>query len=121
MRDQRGHRFVARRKYNRVHEDSDAPTLRAPIDGVPVMAEREVPLTRRRKGDTPAERKRYPQRKSRIAKLQFTAEEITLPRSQSSNSSPLENLTLHLLRVQEVEPPEGEEPGQWPLWTTEPA
>jgi hypothetical protein len=117
---QRGHRFVARMKYNRVLENSDAPTVRAAISGAPVMAEREVPLTRRRKGDTPAERKRYPQRKSRIAKLQFTAEEITLPRSQSSNSSPLENLPLHLVRVQEVEAPEGEEPVEWLLWTTEP-
>jgi Transposase DNA-binding/Transposase DDE domain len=118
---ERGRCFVVRMKYDRVLDKSgEARTVRAKIEDAPVRAQREVALSRRRRQDLPAYRERYPPREGRPATLEFSARELTLPRPTTSRHSPHEELTLNLVHVREVEAPQGLEPIDWLLWTTQP-
>lgn len=115
---QRGTRFVVRMQHDRRLQRTRS--VRSIFRRAPILAEKEVPLSARRKPEMPTNRKRHPERASRIAKLAFRAQPITLPRPSTSSKAPLETLTLNLVHVQEVDTPDNVEPVCWWLWTTEP-
>ena len=88
------------------------------------VCERTVKLSARKRRNTPSQRKIYPQRRERNAVLRMSALQVTLVRSgwldlQGRTDLPKE-LDVNLVRVWEEEPPDGEEPVEWLLVTTEP-
>lgn len=117
---ERDQHFIVRMKYDRVIAKTGARTVRATIEDAPAIARREAKLSRRRRQDLPAYRKRYPPREARVAQLEFSARAVTLLRPQTASHCAHEELTLNLVHVREVDPPEHLEPIEWLLWTTEP-
>jgi Transposase DNA-binding/Transposase DDE domain len=119
------YRFVARALNDRNIESESGPgKLRAVLRLQPATAERDVPLTRRRVSNpNPRTNKIHPPRNGRTATLQYAAAPVTLKRPQTRrayNTSPQETLTLNAVHVWEPNPPEGETPIEWFLYTTEP-
>lgn len=84
-----------------------------------VLAEREVPLSRRKAESAPAAR-RFSMRQGRIARLSIRSMPIVLARPEYSDRSLPAYLPVNLVHVVEVEPPDGEDPVEWKLVTTEP-
>lgn len=79
-----------------------------------VVAEREVLLSERAEGASANARKTHPPRKPRVARLAMSPSAVTI-----IGSSAKRPLTLHLVRVTELDPPEGCAPVLWTLATTE--
>lgn len=114
-------RFVVRLYRDRKLRAPEGPvSVLAALEGSEVLAEREVPISARRRQEMPSYRKRHPPRSSRIAKLRISAEPVTIPRPATSSESPHPSLTLNLVRVLESDTPPNVEPVEWWLWTTEP-
>jgi len=118
---QEGHGFVVRMcKDRRIEPDEDgAETLLAANTGQHV-ATRTVPLSPRRdRGRAPSTRKIHPAREGRDAKLRMTARAITLrrPREMTGGS---DSLTIHLVTVEETDPPADQVAVCWRLYTSEP-
>jgi hypothetical protein len=88
--------------------------------GAPIVAEREVPISFRGASAMPSYRKHHPPRNSRLAMLEMSATRVTLLRPSSANASSAKTLSLNVVRVVEPNPPEGEQPIEWRLWTLEP-
>lgn len=117
---ERGLRFVIRMAgATRTIEDDDATTVGNKLESASVLAEREVAISARGRNLLPSYRKHYPERRARTAKLDVTSTQVTLLRPDSANCSPHQTLTLNVVHVIEREPPEGEDPIEWRLWTTE--
>lgn len=85
-----------------------------------IRAERTVLLSPRGSKRPPRTRKVHPSRKGREATLHFSATAITLKRPHELCKKLPATLTLNLVRAFESNPPEGQEPIEWRLWTTEP-
>jgi hypothetical protein len=81
---------------------------------------REIILGKRAKNLRPKSRKRHPPRKRRPARLAVRAVRVVLPRPDSAPRHCPKTLELSLVQVLEPNPPNGEEPVVWNLWTTEP-
>jgi len=117
-----GHRFVIRMGYNRALE-GEGPTryVRDLANETTVVAEREVAVSPRKKSVSSTKDKRRKQREGRMAKLVVSATETTLrrPRKMSSEDAP-PALTVNVVYAREVDPPDGVEPIEWILFTTEP-
>jgi hypothetical protein len=96
---------------------SKLSTIRKQLDGV---VEREVQLSVRKASTAPRNADAHPPRQSRSAKLRFSATAIELPRPRNVDSSVPETLALNMIQVTEAEPPPGEKPVDWLLYTTEP-
>ena len=114
-----GSRFVVRVQFNRVLVDDER--LRDRLASALLIAEREVKLSRRsgsNKGNK--QRKIHPPREWRTARLGLGATSVTIHRRASTDGATAPSLTLNLIRVWELDPPEGEEPVEWLLYTTEP-
>ena len=124
MREQ-NHRFVIRLSDDRAtttkREDSRGHLKLSDVVGTLTgVAEREVPLSVRKGKRLPSERKIHPAREGRIAKLSFRATPVELRRPDSAEKLLPASLALHLVHVIEVDPPQGQEPVEWMLLTTEP-
>jgi Transposase DNA-binding/Transposase DDE domain len=116
-----GHRFVIRMAgAKRPLVDAAEATVGEMLHYAPVVAEREVPITARGRNLLPSYRKAHPERRGRLATLQISSIRVILARPDSSNRSPHRTLTLNVVHVVERDPPEGEVPIEWRLWTTEP-
>lgn len=120
-----GARFVVRMAYDRALAPSwpaDPPTLTATVAQANDVLEREVPISARSAaGLTSQQRKIHPPRTARVAKLHFRAAELTLKRPVDQRAPDLpDSLSVNVVDVREVHVPEGEEPIQWRLVTTEP-
>ena len=119
-----GFRFVARALTDRiVITDEALDKLRATVRRMPAVAEREVVLRRRRSKNNKLGDKIHPPRLQRMARLSYAATAVTLRRPLSErehNTSPPPSLTINVVHVWEPEPPEGHEPVEWFLYTTEP-
>ncbi len=118
------HRFVIRMAHNRVLAPDDLQTARKLDDAlahVRVRTTREVPLSRRPRGErSPKQLKIHPVRDGRLATLAFGATSVTLRRPPHQAKTMRENLRVNVVRVWEQAPPEGETPVEWMLVTTEP-
>ncbi len=82
--------------------------------------EREVPLSRRRGKTAPRASKANPARDARVARLQFAATTVVIPRPNYLGAPWPPTLTVNVVHVLEVGAPRGEEPVEWFLYTTEP-
>ncbi len=117
--------FVIRLAYDRRLEPgrkaAGSMKLYETLASAPVVFEREVPLSPRRKGSrTPRQRKRFPVRDARTAKLEVRAQRLEIFPGNGAVAHIPEQLALNFVEVREVDPPEGEEPITWRLVTTEP-
>lgn len=84
------------------------------------MLERDVPLSRRKAKSAPEMRRVHPPRKMRMARLRFAATGVVIPRPQYLRDPVPRTLQLNLVHVVEPDPPPGEPPVEWLLYTTEP-
>lgn len=121
---EQGIRFIFRSRTDRRGRRADNAsnfwsTVRQIARGCEGVLEREVPLSRRRSDGPPAQAKAHPPRKMRLAKLRFAATRIVIPRPQYLTDSVPRCLELSLVHVAEVDPPDGEPPVEWLLYTTE--
>jgi hypothetical protein len=115
-------RFVVRLRHNRVLQgDNGQPTtLAAKLDTLQAQCRREVNLSTRSASHRIRQgRKRNLTRSSRPATLALSATSVSLPRPRGVVAGP-ELLQVHIVHVQEVDPPPGVEPVDWKLVTTEP-
>lgn len=116
------HRFVIRGRPDRVVTGRSGETVGEKLESAPSYLEREVPLSARpakQRGRTAARNNGQPVRAARTARLSIRAETVQLGRPGYAQTESRE-LALNAVYVREVEPPEGEEPVTWLLYTTEP-
>lgn len=120
-----GRRFVfrvrVRQRKGRLEEgvDGSVGDLAAAQEGV---LQREVPLSSRKpRMKTARARKDHPPRNARLASLQFSAIPLELVRPRYLPAGEFDKtLPLNVVRVWEADPPKGEKPVEWLLYTTEP-
>jgi hypothetical protein len=116
-----GHSFVIRMAAaKRAVVGAAEPTVGDMLKYAAFLTERDVPVSPRGKSLMPSYRKRYPERDGRTASLHISATRVTLRRPDSANRSPHPTLTLNVVHVTEPNPPDGEAPIEWRLWTTLP-
>jgi hypothetical protein len=116
-----GHRFIFRARNNRnALEDGVAIPIRDLIVDAPVVLEREVPLSRRLGSPIPERRRTHPPRESRVARLCFSATKTTFKRPHIVGAHMPKTIEVNVLHVFEQDAPEGQEPVDWLLYTTEP-
>ena len=119
------HRFVIRLSKERKASSTDEADggweplsqVLARLDG---STEREVPLSRRKTRSAPRSNKTHPARKGRIARLRFTAGSVQLCRPKYLKAPYPKSLQVNVVRVYEIDTPDGEEPVEWRLVTTDP-
>jgi hypothetical protein len=111
-------RFVVRVQHNRMLLDDER--LRDRLANAPLVAERDVKLSRRAGKQGSKQRKIHPPREGRSARLAIGATTVTIPRPSTASTATALTLSLHLIHVWEPDPPEGEAPVEWLLYTTEP-
>ncbi len=111
-------RFVIRMQHNRCLVDEGR--VRDALLKVRAQAERTVPLSKRWKMGGAKQRKIHPARAERLANLVFEACSVDIKRSGSAVNATTDNLELNVVYVWEPEPPEGESPIEWVLYTSEP-
>jgi hypothetical protein len=106
-------RFIIRSGQDRLVADGH---LRAGWEGAPVLLSREVRLSRRpvQKG------RRNPPREGRLAQLQATVKRVAFQRPKTCTVAFPATLETHVVRVCESAPPDGEQPVEWLLLTSEP-
>jgi hypothetical protein len=126
---QTGWRFVQRMRQPRRLADAPdhAPAARKVDEAMQVLTgicEREVHLSPRAQGKfdpRPAkDRKRYPARCGRLARLRFRACRLDLLRPEYVPKHFGDSLSLNVVHVQEVDVPADADPVEWYLLTTEP-
>jgi len=119
-----GHRFVVRCQHNRRLAEDDGPKkLHEALAEVSTSIDREVALTRRTERKTDRLRETHPTRDKRTASLRIVATAVLLKKPikrLSVSINPPESLAINVVRVWEPFPPDGEEPVEWYLYTTEP-
>ena len=119
-----GHRFVIRLMHDRllVADEPGAPRkLDEALARVTATTTREVPLSRRPAAlRSPKQIKAHPTRTGRLATLAIGATTITLQRPRTQLETLPSSVTLNVVRVWEIDTPEGEEPVEWMLATSEP-
>lgn len=92
------------------------------VTQVEYVFERTAKLSKRKEGGrSPTQKSVHPSRAARVAKLAVGAMPLKLPRPKTTPNVPEAELTLNLVRVWEIEAPEGVEPIEWLLITNEPA
>lgn len=123
QRDQ--HRFVVRCQFNRLLQDGGQTTkLRDHFASSAVLVERSVPLSRRAPKRCAIMSKIYPSRDERMARLSVASATVQLKKPTKKRPHSIagvpKEVTLNVVRIWEPEPPQGEEPIEWYLYTSEP-
>src|SRR5580765_5137186 len=115
-----GQRFIFRARNNRSTLQAGAKVpIRTLIDGAAVVLEREVPLSRRLGASAPATRRTHPPRESRVARLCFSRTTATFCRPSIVRAHMPKTIEVNVLHVFEQDAPDGQEPVDWLLYTTE--
>lgn len=117
---QTGTRFVIRLSQSTRRVSTEPATVGEVIERARTTVHREVPISARARNPLPKQRKTHPARDARVARLEASATTVTIERPHRSKSDQPNILTLNVVRVFEPDPPEGESPIEWRLWTTEP-
>lgn len=113
-------RFIFRARNNRnAVQDGVRVPIRELIDGSEVVLEREVPLSRRLGASAPKRGRAHPPRESRVARLCFSQNTATFERPRIVGAHLAKTLDVNVLHVFEKNAPEGQEPVDWLLYTTE--
>ncbi len=116
-----GSRFVIRARVltRRVKNDEgEFLTLRKLVEGATGTLQREVEIAPRRA--TTAPKGARASRAGRLANLEFSATRVVMPRPRTQPASAPAQLEFNVVRVSEPEPPSGEDPIEWVLFTSEP-
>lgn len=115
-------RFIFRAKNCRTvdHDGQRVPIRDFVVEKGRVMLEREVPLSRRLGATAPATRRAHPPRESRVANLAFSATQVELRRPNIVGAHMPRSIVVNALHVSELAPPQGQDPVDWILYTTEP-
>lgn len=117
---QRGSRFVVRQTHNRKLAETTATEAKYVeellSESLPVLATRSVRFES--VTTSGGRRRRKTARRGRGTRLEVRATTATIRRPQVCRSDTQE-LTLNVVQVREAEPPEGTEPIEWRLLTTE--
>lgn len=121
----KGRSFVVRVKHDRKVGNPDNlaqqwTPLKERVKCIEGTLERDVELSERKSGSAPRESKAYPARRARIANLMFAATTVMLRRPRYLPDPIPETLTLNVVHVSEPNPPPGEPPVEWLLFTTLP-
>ena len=111
--------FRARNNRNALHDGVAIP-IRDLIDGSDVVLEREVSLSRRLAESAPRSRRAHPPRESRAARLCFTRTKATFRRPNIVGADRPKTIDVNVLHVFERDAPDGQDPVDWLLYTTEP-
>jgi hypothetical protein len=101
-------------------DDEDLRNLSEELNEMPVIFEREVPLSRRSDSKIPGTRKVHPERTSRMARLSVRSGRIALRRPRYFQDELAPSITVNVVFVREVDVPKDEEPVMWVLATSEP-
>jgi hypothetical protein len=109
-----GRRFVVRGSITRRLHSRGRRHVNDALEEVTAEAFRTVQLTARKRF-SPG----HPVRQERQAKLMIRATAILLPRPTHAQHT-TKKLALHVVHVFEPDPPDGVEPVEWVLYTTEP-
>ncbi len=94
-------------------------SLYSSLESAPVKLQREVRVGTRAQSPLPQNRKDYPARQQRTAMLSATAARVELIRGHHHGARLNKTVTLNVVHVFESNPPEGTEPIDWKLLTTE--
>lgn len=124
-----GHRFVVRLSHDRLlalppqqRRAGEPAKVHEALSQAQLFFEREVELSSRKRDRSAEKRKTYPERRGRLARLQASAMRLSLrrPNGLGSVDVPLpRSIEVNVVRVWEAEPPEGVEPVEWYLLTSE--
>ena len=115
-------RFVVRLARDRVlstEPDEPHQKLSEALAYAEDVLELDVPLSRRRGSTAPRARRAFAPRDSRIARLHVSATQVQLKRPRYLPELP-ESVSVHVVRAHEVDAPDGQQPVDWVLATTEP-
>jgi len=110
--------FVVRAAHDR-RVLGDLPMLSDVLGALKQECEREVPLSRRIGSSMPRGRAQHPPRHSRVARLAFSASRVEFERPRYALNELLPSISLNVVHVTEVDPPPGEKPVEWILFTSE--
>lgn len=94
--------------------------VRTHLQHTPSILGREVTLSRRSKNRPTKDQKRHPPRDFRFARLEVRTAPAEILRPHRCPTSLPDKLSLNIVEVIEVDPPEGEQPVTWRLVTTLP-
>lgn len=117
-----GHRFVVRVKHDRRIELEGAkqPTLKTELKRLDGLLSRQITVAPRE--PKPLAKPLLPPSRARTAKLEFRATTVVLCRPSPSPATDFDlprTLTVNVVHVVEVDHPEGYEPIDWKLYTTD--
>jgi hypothetical protein len=117
-----GARFVIRvcRDRNLAESGLDVEKLFDSLNKATSVVSREVEFSSRRVARAANQRKIHPTRVKRKSELCMAAKSMTIKRSKDLHSKCRSALNLNFIHIWEKEPPEGLEPIDWKLVTTEP-
>lgn len=118
-------KFVVRVRHDRVARsvEPEAPwsKLKELVGGADDRIVREVPLSAKRRTSTaPRQAQRHPKRNARMATLHFASTQIEVRRPKYLGDPWPEVLQLNIVRVYELDAPNGQLPVEWLLVTSEP-
>jgi len=113
-----GRRFIIRSAQDRSVEEG---RLVSTVAAASMQFSREVKLSARATAKGPESRRTHPARQGRIARLAISSTRVALRKATSACDPELpDSITVNVVRVWEPEPPTGQEPVEWRLFTTEP-
>jgi hypothetical protein len=114
--------FVLRLKYNRnVIADDEVAKLYDVLGHIQGAAEREVRLEFRKDHKSQGSLKVHPPREARLATLVFSARRVRFRRPRDLPKDQYRDfIDVNVVRVWEPHPPDGEQPIEWRLVTSEP-
>lgn len=123
MQEQR--RFIVRAAQDRVVleqlESEEKNHLFAAAQAAPAQMEVEVQLgPRAHKGRAAKDVRRHPVRRTRKARLAYSATCVRLKRPLTSSKKLPASQSINVVRAWEVQPPAGQQPVEWILLTSEP-
>jgi hypothetical protein len=118
---QHGQRFVVRARHNRrLAATEDGDFLAEVLEQAPIVAERDVYLSRREGSTAPRAQSLMPPRLARIAKLSISAAAVTIRRPRNVADTHPASLSVNVVLVRESDPPDGQPGVNWVLLTSEP-
>jgi hypothetical protein len=114
-------RFIIRANHDRiVNADGEQLHVREFVERAIPLLVREVPLSRRLSKSSPKADRTHPPREARSAKLKFASTTATLQQPRYGTKSASTSTIVNVVHVFEVDPPLGQQPVDWLLYTTEP-
>jgi hypothetical protein len=116
-----GQRFVVRlRGDRRLSSENDGQLLLDVLQNKPVLLKRDVHVSRRKAPTAPRSRRLTPERPARDATLSVTRASVALRRPNTLPTSHVDQVHVNVVHVRETDPPNGQEPVDWTLLTSEP-